>query len=177
MDSASQSSILEKNKQIVRDFAEDVFNRQDLAAIDKYMTGSCVGISTKDCGPSARPLRTSSSIVSSSIYAGGHRQLYHMARYSCARPQMISLKPWSSWEKLATELGNWVALRSFTAAESAGVHAHPGASVFMNSVVLDWLYPSRSTLRRRMLCTTDFAIGTKRVKRKEHPELPFVSHP
>jgi predicted SnoaL-like aldol condensation-catalyzing enzyme len=37
VDSASQSSILEKNKQIVRDFAEDVFNRHDLSAIDKYM--------------------------------------------------------------------------------------------------------------------------------------------
>jgi hypothetical protein len=161
VDSASQSTILEKNKQIIRDFAEDVFNRHNLAAIDKYMTGGCVGISTKDYGPSACPLRTNSSIVSSSIYAGGHRQLYHMARYSCAGPQMISLQPWSSWEKLATELGNWVTLRSFTAAESAGVHAHPGASVFMNSVVLDWLYPSRSTSRRRMLCTMDFAIGTK----------------
>jgi hypothetical protein len=67
VDSASQSTILEKNKQIVRDFAEDVFNRHDLAAIDKYMTGGCVGISTKDYGPSACPLRTNSSIVSSSI--------------------------------------------------------------------------------------------------------------
>ena len=28
---------------------------------------------------------------------------------------------------------------SFTAAESAGTHAHPGASVLMNGVVLDWL--------------------------------------
>jgi hypothetical protein len=104
------------------------------------MTGGCVGISTKDRGPSACPLRTSSSIVSSSIYAGGHRQLYHMARYSYARPQMISLQPWSSWEKLVTALGNRATLRSFTAAESADVHAHPGALVFVNSVVLDWLY-------------------------------------
>ena len=67
MDSANQSTILEKNKQIVRDFAEAIFNRHDLAAIDKYMTGGCVGISTKDCDPSACPLRTNSSIVSSSI--------------------------------------------------------------------------------------------------------------
>jgi hypothetical protein len=79
MASATQLSLLEKNKQLVRNFAEDVFSRHDLAAIDKYMTGGCVGISTKDCGPSACPLRTSSSIVSSSIYAEGHRQLYHMA--------------------------------------------------------------------------------------------------
>ena len=34
------SSVLEKNKQIVRNFAEDVFNRHDLAAVDKYMTGA-----------------------------------------------------------------------------------------------------------------------------------------
>ncbi|HEY9407572.1 MAG TPA: ester cyclase [Nitrososphaera sp.] len=40
MDSARQSSILEKNKQIIRDFAEDVFNRHDLAAADKYMAGA-----------------------------------------------------------------------------------------------------------------------------------------
>jgi predicted SnoaL-like aldol condensation-catalyzing enzyme len=40
MASATQSSIQEKNKQIVRNFAEDVFNRHDLSAIDKYMTGA-----------------------------------------------------------------------------------------------------------------------------------------
>jgi len=65
MASATQSSLLKKNKQLVCNFAEDVFNGHDLSAID--MTGGCVGISTKDCGPSACPLRTSSSIVSSSI--------------------------------------------------------------------------------------------------------------
>lgn len=40
MASATQSSLLEKNKQLVRNFAEDVFNRHDLSAIDKYMTGA-----------------------------------------------------------------------------------------------------------------------------------------
>lgn len=40
MASATQPSIIEKNKQIVRNFAEDVFNRHDLAAVDKYMTGA-----------------------------------------------------------------------------------------------------------------------------------------
>lgn len=40
MASTTVSSIIEKNKQIVRNFAEDVFNRHDLAAADKYMTGA-----------------------------------------------------------------------------------------------------------------------------------------
>jgi predicted SnoaL-like aldol condensation-catalyzing enzyme len=40
MASATQPSIIEENKQLVRNFAEDVFNRHDLAAIDKYMTGA-----------------------------------------------------------------------------------------------------------------------------------------
>ncbi|HEX9318529.1 MAG TPA: nuclear transport factor 2 family protein [Nitrososphaeraceae archaeon] len=31
------SSNIEINKQLVRNFAEDVFNRHDLAAVDKYM--------------------------------------------------------------------------------------------------------------------------------------------
>jgi predicted SnoaL-like aldol condensation-catalyzing enzyme len=35
--SVTQQSTLEKNKQIVRNFTEDVFNRHDLAAVDKYM--------------------------------------------------------------------------------------------------------------------------------------------
>jgi predicted SnoaL-like aldol condensation-catalyzing enzyme len=37
MSSATQQSPQEKNKQIVRNFAEDVFNRHDLKAVDKYM--------------------------------------------------------------------------------------------------------------------------------------------
>lgn len=37
---ATQQSSIEKNKQLVRSFAEDVFNRHDLAAVDKYMTGA-----------------------------------------------------------------------------------------------------------------------------------------
>lgn len=41
--------------------------------------------------------------------------------------------------KLAAALGDLATLRSFTAAESAGVHAHPGAWVLMNGVVFDWL--------------------------------------
>jgi hypothetical protein len=41
--------------------------------------------------------------------------------------------------KLAAALGERATLRSFTAAESAGVHAHPGAWVLMNGVVFDWL--------------------------------------
>jgi predicted SnoaL-like aldol condensation-catalyzing enzyme len=40
MASATEPSVIEKNKQIVRNFAEDVFNRHDLAAVDKYMTGA-----------------------------------------------------------------------------------------------------------------------------------------
>jgi dienelactone hydrolase len=42
-------------------------------------------------------------------------------------------------ERLASALGDRATLWSFTAEDSAGVHAHPGASVFMNGVVLDWL--------------------------------------
>jgi predicted SnoaL-like aldol condensation-catalyzing enzyme len=38
--SATQQSTLEKNKKIVRNFSEDVFNRHDLAAVDKYMAGA-----------------------------------------------------------------------------------------------------------------------------------------
>ncbi|MGQ0637818.1 MAG: hypothetical protein ACT4N1_00435 [Nitrososphaerota archaeon] len=30
---------IEKNKQVVRNFVEDVFNRHDMAAVDKYMAG------------------------------------------------------------------------------------------------------------------------------------------
>jgi dienelactone hydrolase len=45
-------------------------------------------------------------------------------------------------ERLAAALGNRATLRSFTAAESAGAHAHPGASVFMNGIVFDWLIES-----------------------------------
>jgi alpha-beta hydrolase superfamily lysophospholipase len=40
---------------------------------------------------------------------------------------------------LAAALGHRATLRSFTAAESAGVHSHPGASLLVNGVVLDWL--------------------------------------
>ena len=39
-DKATHGSTIEKNKQLVRSFAEDVFNRHDLAAVDKYMTGA-----------------------------------------------------------------------------------------------------------------------------------------
>jgi dienelactone hydrolase len=42
-------------------------------------------------------------------------------------------------KKLAEALGDRAVLRSFTAEESAGAHSHPGASVLMNGVVLDWL--------------------------------------
>jgi predicted SnoaL-like aldol condensation-catalyzing enzyme len=38
--STSQQSALEKNKKIVHNFSEDVFNRHDLAAVDKYMAGA-----------------------------------------------------------------------------------------------------------------------------------------
>ncbi len=41
--------------------------------------------------------------------------------------------------RLAEALGERATLRSFTADESAGAHAHPGASVLMNGVVFDWL--------------------------------------
>jgi predicted SnoaL-like aldol condensation-catalyzing enzyme len=40
MPSATGPSVIEENKQIVRNFAEDVFNRHNLAAVDKYMTGA-----------------------------------------------------------------------------------------------------------------------------------------
>ncbi|MGH9879273.1 MAG: nuclear transport factor 2 family protein [Nitrososphaerales archaeon] len=40
MSQEAQSSILERNKQIVRNFAEDVLNRHDLAAVDKYIPGA-----------------------------------------------------------------------------------------------------------------------------------------
>jgi predicted SnoaL-like aldol condensation-catalyzing enzyme len=33
-------SVTEKNKRVVRNFVEDVFNRHDLAAADKYMAGA-----------------------------------------------------------------------------------------------------------------------------------------
>jgi alpha-beta hydrolase superfamily lysophospholipase len=42
-------------------------------------------------------------------------------------------------EKLAEALGHRATLRSFTAEESAGAHSHPGASLLVNGVVLDWL--------------------------------------
>jgi alpha-beta hydrolase superfamily lysophospholipase len=42
-------------------------------------------------------------------------------------------------ERLARALGDQATLRPFTAAESAAVHAHPGASILMTGVVLDWL--------------------------------------
>ena len=40
MVSATQPPVTEKNKQVVRDFVEDVFNKHDLAAVDKYMAGA-----------------------------------------------------------------------------------------------------------------------------------------
>ncbi len=42
-------------------------------------------------------------------------------------------------EKLAEALGERATLRPFTPEESAANHSHPGASVLMNGVVLDWL--------------------------------------
>jgi pimeloyl-ACP methyl ester carboxylesterase len=42
-------------------------------------------------------------------------------------------------ERLAAALGERATLRPFTAGESAAAHAHPGAWVLMNGVVLDWL--------------------------------------
>lgn len=42
-------------------------------------------------------------------------------------------------EKLAEALGEWATLRPFTPEESAATHSHPGASVLLNGVVLDWL--------------------------------------
>lgn len=41
--------------------------------------------------------------------------------------------------RLAAGLGDRPTLRPFTAAASAALHAHPGASVLLNGVVLDWL--------------------------------------
>jgi hypothetical protein len=89
---------------------------------------------------------------------------------------MISLQPWSSWEKLATALSNRATLQSFTAAESAGVHALPGASVFMNSVILDRL-PESLNFTQAYALHNGLRNWHKRVKRKEHPEPSFVSHP
>ena len=40
MPSTTGPSVIEENKQIVRNFAEDVFNRHNLAAVDKYITGA-----------------------------------------------------------------------------------------------------------------------------------------
>jgi dienelactone hydrolase len=42
-------------------------------------------------------------------------------------------------EKLAAALGDVATLRTFTSAESAGSHSHPGASMLVNGVVFDWL--------------------------------------
>jgi predicted SnoaL-like aldol condensation-catalyzing enzyme len=40
MSLSTHSSMMEKNKHLVRNFAEHVFNRHDLAAVDKYMVGA-----------------------------------------------------------------------------------------------------------------------------------------
>jgi len=40
MSQTTQSSNIEKNKQLVRNFVEDVFNRHDMAAVDKYLAGA-----------------------------------------------------------------------------------------------------------------------------------------
>jgi hypothetical protein len=40
MSQKGQKSITEQNKQFVRNFVEDVFNKHDLTAIDKYMPHS-----------------------------------------------------------------------------------------------------------------------------------------
>jgi predicted SnoaL-like aldol condensation-catalyzing enzyme len=40
MSQDGQNSIIEQNKQVVRNFVEDVFNKHDLTAIDKYMSHS-----------------------------------------------------------------------------------------------------------------------------------------
>ncbi|HET6781569.1 MAG TPA: hypothetical protein VFH67_05695 [bacterium] len=50
-------------------------------------------------------------------------------------------------ERLAEALGSRATLRPFTAAESAGIHAHPGALVLMNGVVLDWLAETLEVLQ------------------------------
>jgi predicted SnoaL-like aldol condensation-catalyzing enzyme len=44
MSETTQSSDLEKNKQVVRNYTEDVWNRHDLAAVDKYVTGAEEGV-------------------------------------------------------------------------------------------------------------------------------------
>lgn len=38
MASATEPSVIEENKQLVRNYVEDVFNSHDLSAIDEYMT-------------------------------------------------------------------------------------------------------------------------------------------
>jgi dienelactone hydrolase len=48
-------------------------------------------------------------------------------------------------ERLAAALGDRATLRTFTAEESAGAHSHPGASMLMNGVVLDWLAATLGT--------------------------------
>ena len=48
-------------------------------------------------------------------------------------------------ETLAAALSDRATLRLFTTKESAGIHAHPGASVLMNGVVLDWLAEALAT--------------------------------
>ena len=40
MNQEGQKSIIEHNKQVVRNFVEDVFNKHDLTAIEKYMSHS-----------------------------------------------------------------------------------------------------------------------------------------
>ena len=40
MEPEGHKSIMERNKQVVRNFVEDVFNKHDLTAIDKYMSDS-----------------------------------------------------------------------------------------------------------------------------------------
>jgi len=42
-------------------------------------------------------------------------------------------------EKLAEALRELATLRVFTSEESASIHSHPGASVLMNGVVIDWM--------------------------------------
>lgn len=38
MNQTTPSSKIEENKQLVRNFSEDVFNKHDLTAVDKYMS-------------------------------------------------------------------------------------------------------------------------------------------
>jgi hypothetical protein len=40
MSQKGQKLIMEQNKQVVRNFVEDLFNKHDLTAIDKYMSHS-----------------------------------------------------------------------------------------------------------------------------------------